>query len=273
MLATVPVLITLTTQVQALDFNSLVDAVRRHGPEARRAFVEIASAELATDYRALAAEARPGDPGWASRTRAYAADLERAAAAARAGSRVVLLRGTGGVLRVIVGRAPARQFELSTPRGRTRAELEAAVLERYCARHGCGAGVVSHSQAPLAATRQSAAAQAPTGPRYVKATSPPDIRCAVADRHVRLQVRACERLRDATRALLRAVESDVDQGLEPDWTRPAATRVDDARIAPLARYPALDEAVGRWIRARLTGNVRPLLIEPPARLVYASARR
>ena len=71
-------------QAKALDFDGLVDAVRRHGTRARTAFVDAASAELAADYRALAAQARLGDPDWAARTRGYAADLERAAAAARA---------------------------------------------------------------------------------------------------------------------------------------------------------------------------------------------
>lgn len=268
------------------------------GPlEARAAFVDIAAAALAERVRVAAGGGRE-DAGWARGARGYAAQLDAAAAAARAGAPVHLLAEAEG-LRVVVGRRPARQFVLVPPRPQERAQLERTVLERWCARRGCGAGAKTFAVAldgvtatapaivelpPLAALPAPRPARADGVVRRLP-DGPDGLVCgAPQGRHARLHAGPCAAILAEVRSLAAALHARALAGSLLDWqVLTAATWRDRAQglvvnvngdtvaaATPLlARYRDVYDAALPWLRARLQGRVEPIALAPPARLVYA----
>jgi hypothetical protein len=268
------------------------------GPAAARAlFVEIAAAALAERVRTAAGAGRK-DAGWARGARAYAAHLDATAAAAGAGAPVRLLTEAEG-LRVVVGRRPARQFVLVPPRSQERARLERTVIERLCARLGCGGGVAAFAVALEAAgTAAPPLAELPAVttrpvPRPARADGvvprlpegPDGLACgAPGGRHARLYAGRCAAITAEARALVAALHARALAGCLLDWQVLAAAtwrergqglivNVNGDTVVTatplLARYRDLYDAVLPWLRARLGGQVEPLGLTPPARLVYA----
>ncbi len=262
-----------------------VPELRAAAPGVRRVFVESAVAALAGRYRRAAREAADND-AWAEHTRAYVRTLEQAAAAARAGGSVTLLRDPDASVRVIVGTRPSRQFTLAAPRPREQAALEREVLAALCARLAC-----EHVRAaPRPRKATGAAAAASPAPRQTLAAHLPrgaddGLSCGGAVRHARLHARACERLGAELRALAQGLHRAALAGQPIDWAviegarwrvrgRELEVAADGAAVtieAPLlARYPRVLAAAVPWLRARLAGKVREQSLELPAGLVYAA---
>jgi hypothetical protein len=225
----------------------------------RAAFVEAAVAELAAAHRAAARgkggkpRARGANPkdnkqaNWQRGAQAYIARLERAAAAARAGAPVRLVVDRGRLLRVVVGRQPARQFIVTAPQAKGRPALERAILRRLCAVEGCegqaltaargeppltsvritapngGAAPAGQPAPPLTVYHPPPAPSPPPAPRLVTTLSANDgLSCAQDGvRHHVLYDNACKALLTDTRALLAALHAAARRGTVIDWRMPA----------------------------------------------------
>lgn len=257
--------------------QSLVSAVpelSRAPAATRAAFVEAAVAELAAAHRSAARaggkrpRARGANPrdnkqaNWNKGAQAYISRLQSAAAAARAGAPVRLVVDRGRLLRVVVGRQPARQFIITAPQAKGRPALERAILRRLCAADGCdGAGLTAaRGEPPLTTVRISAPTAAagtagaptpalttyrpatpprpapPPAPRLVSSLSGNDgLACAQDEvRHHVLYDNACQALLADARALVTALHGAARKGVAIDWRMPAR---------PLARGDKYELAV------------------------------
>lgn len=235
--------------------------LNRASAEARAAFVEAAVAELAAAHRAAARGQRkpvrahganPRDnkqAQWNKGAQAYIGRLQSAAAAARAGAPVRLVVDRGRLLRVVVGRQPARQFIVTAPQAKGRPALERAILRRLCAAEGCdghglsavkgepplttvritapgsaaGGPPAGQAAAPLTVYRPPPKPAPPPAPRLVNTVPVNDGLSCARDgvRHPVLYDNACKALLADTRALLKALHGAARHGVAIDWRMPA----------------------------------------------------
>lgn len=282
----------------------------------RAAFVEAAVAELAAAHRAAARgkggkpRARGANPkdnkqaNWQRGAQAYIARLERAAAAARAGAPVRLVVDRGRLLRVVVGRQPARQFIVTAPQAKGRPALERAILRRLCAVEGCESAALTaakgeppltsvHITAPVRAAAPAGQPappltvhRAPLAPRLVTTLPANDGLACAQDgvRHRVLYDNACKALLTDTRALLAALHAAARRGTVIDWRMPARPQARgetfelavngqggtvQVKMPALGAAPELLVAILPWAEARLFGRARSLALQPPDYLVYS----
>ena len=259
-----------------------IEALELAPAVSRAAFVEAATDELMSAYRAAAAGA--DDDAWVRSLRAYVGDLGAAADAARQGAEVRFATEPDGTLRVIVGSRPARQFMLTAPRPDERYRLEQSVLARYCDMTGCPS-ISPATPEPAAVTIGRAATPALASASRTRIPVGDDgLRCAHdAVRHRRLYEEACAALLQDVRSLAATVHALVREGVVLDWTALARGRARESRLLiidtpagarvltlpALAQVPAFMADIAPWLRARLAGEVRVLALKPPERLIYS----
>lgn len=290
-LALVAVLLSLSAPVCAGESARavLISSFRDASSGDRVALVE-AAVEALSDRFLAAAGAGQADASWRRATRDFVVDLWRAVDAARAGVPIALVDDGVEGLRVVVGSVDARQFALSPPRPAEIAALETDVLRRWCEHITC-AGRAAPTLAAAAAAGLEAAAPATRTPASTFEPVPgavsDGLACRPGGRHRRLQATACAALLAEIRAVVAALDAQVQAGIEVDrdalanavWRDGGRRLVVGGRHgrsiavdAPLlGRFPHLFGTLLPWIAERLTGKVQPLTIEPPARLVYAGA--